>query len=335
MNTLPISLVIATCGRPAVLGRMLESVKEQDARPAEIMIVDVSDDGETRRVIEDLAGDFEPGCRLCWLRAGARGAAVQRNQGVAEASQAVIGFADDDVILEPHCMERLWAALQSAPDVGGANAMITNQKYHEAGAATRFVYRLIGGGRGPDYAGRMFGPAVNTLPADRDTMPEVVLVDWLNLGLTLYRREALPEPPFGPEFTGYSMMEDAALSLVVARKWKLANARTARIFHNTQTGSHKADAVAVARMAVVNRDFVARRILGKKGIGYWSSLAVWAAFQLAAQAARLPRNPKAWGVIKGTLQGCAEISMERIRLSGSTGVPPVLSGRHGRDARAP
>lgn len=313
MNVLPISLVIPTCGRQAALRRMLESVKEQDARPAEIVIVDASDDGETRRVIEDLAGGFDPGCRLRWLRAGARGAAVQRNQGVAEASQAVIGFADDDVILEPHCMERLWAALQSAPDVGGANAMITNQKYHEPGAATRLVYRLIGGGRGPDYAGRIFGPAVNTLPADRDTMPEVVPVDWLNLGLTLYRREALPEPPFWPEFTGYSMMEDAALSLVVARQWKLVNARTARIFHDTQTGSHKDNAGEVARMALVNRDFVARRVLGRRGAGYWASLAVWVVFQLAAQAARLPRNPKAWGVIKGTLQGCADVVFGRRR----------------------
>jgi hypothetical protein len=67
----------------------------------------------------------------------------------------------------------------------------------------------------------------------------------------------------------------------------------------------------VARMAVVNRDFVARRILGKKGIGYWSSLAVWAVFQLAAQAAQLPRRPKALDVIKGSLRGYAEIVFGR------------------------
>jgi glycosyltransferase involved in cell wall biosynthesis len=311
MKTLPISLVIATGGRPPVLRRMLDSVRAQNVWPAEILVVDSSDDGKTEQLVAELRSVFEPSAVLRLLKAGVRGAAVQRNQGVAEALQPVIGFADDDVILELYCLERLWAALQSASRVGGANTMITNQKYHDPGSATRFVYRLIGGGRGPDYAGRMFGPAVNTLPADRDDMPAVVSVDWLNLGLTLYRKEALPAPPFDPIFTGYSMMEDAALSLVVARNWNLVNARTARIFHDSQPGKHKDDTLQVARMAVVNRDFVARRILGKNGICYWSSLAVWGAFQLAAQAGQIARDPKAWGAIKGALEGYAEIVFGR------------------------
>jgi glycosyltransferase involved in cell wall biosynthesis len=300
-------MVIATCERPQVLWRMLDSVHIQNVWPAEILIVDASKDESTEVLVEKRRAGFEPVCRLRWLRAGTRGAAAQRNQGVAEASQPVIGFADDDVILESHCMERLWAALQSAPDIGGANAMIANQKYHAPGAATRFVYRLIGGGPGPDYAGRVFGPAVNLLPADREEMPAIVPVEWLNLGLTLYRKEVLPEPPFDLAFTGYSMMEDAALSLTVARERKLVNARTARIFHDTQTGSHKANLAEVARMSVVNRDFVARRILGRKGKCYWSSLAVWAVFQFTAQLAQLPRKPNGWKAIKGTIQGYVEI----------------------------
>lgn len=311
MNCLPISLVVATGGRPAVLRRMLESVQMQDFCPAEILIVDASEDEETKVLIKEMCASFVRTTRLRWLRASARGAAAQRNQGVAEASQSVIGFADDDVMLEQDCMARLWAALQSSPAVGGASAMITNQQYHDPGVATRLVYRLMGGGRGPDYAGKIFGPAVNTLPADRDDLPEVVPVGWLNTTCTLYRREALPDPPFAPFFTGYSMMEDAALSLVVARQWKLVNARTARIFHDTQPGKHKDNAVQVARMAVVNRDYVARLILGRKGVGYWSSLAVWAAFQLAAQVIQIPRNPKAWGVIEGSIQGYAEIVFGR------------------------
>jgi glycosyltransferase involved in cell wall biosynthesis len=311
MKTLPISLVIATGGRPLALRRMLYSVHMQNVWPAQILIVDSSETLETEKLIGELVGHFEPSSLVRWLRAGARGAAVQRNQGVADASQPVIGFADDDVILQQDCMQRLWEALQSLPEVGGASAMITNQKYHEPGAASLFVYRVIGRGRGPDYAGKIIGPAVNLLPADRADMPAVVPVEWLNLGLTLYRKEALPNPPFDPAFQGYSLMEDAALSLVVGRKWKLVNARTARILHDTQMGSHKADSAAVARMGVVNRDFVARRILHRRGIGYWSSLAVWAAFQLAAQVGQLARNPKAWGALKGSIQGYTDIVFGR------------------------
>jgi len=308
MKALPMTLVIATSGRVQALRRMLESVRMQSVWPAEMLIVDSSEVSETERLTSELGANFAPSTIVRWLEADARGAAAQRNQGVAKASQPVIGFADDDVILEQDCMERLWGALQSSPEVGGASAMITNQNYHEPGAPSRFIYRLIGGGPGPDYAGRIFGPAVHLLPADREGMPEVVPVEWLNTTLVLYRREALPQPPFASFFTGYSMMEDAALSLLVARNWRLVNARTARILHDTQPGAHKSNSCEVARMSVLNRDFVARNILGKKGIPYWSSLTLWAGFQLTSAILGVLRNPDAWLVIKGSLQGYIKVA---------------------------
>jgi glycosyltransferase involved in cell wall biosynthesis len=311
MDSLPLSVVIATKNRALVLKRMLASLWKQEAVPAEIVIVDASENSATQDLAILEAQHAPQGVAVKYLHSSASGSATQRNEGVNASVQSVIGFMDDDILLEPGCLERLWAALQSESNIGGANAMITNQKYHDPGAATRLVYRLIGGGRGPDYAGKIFGPAVNTLPADRDDLPDVVLVGWLNTTCTLYRREALPDPPFAPFFTGYSMMEDAALSLVVARQWKLVNARTARIFHDTQPGKHKNSATQVARMAVVNRDYVARRILGRKGMSYWASLVAWAAYQLAAQVIQIPRNPRAWGVIKGSIQGYAEIVFGR------------------------
>jgi len=312
INVVPsLSAVVATADRAEALKQTLESLASQTTLPSELLVVDVSCSGTSREVVRAFSDKIGGACTTRWLAAEQRGAAAQRNQGVSMASGRFIWFFDDDVVFQPCCLERLWDALRSGPDIGGVSAMITNQKYHEPGAVSRWVYRLLGGGPGPDYAGRIFGPAVNLLPADRERMPEVVPVGWLNTTCTLYRREALPDPPFGSFFTGYSMMEDAALSLVVARKWKLVNARTARIFHDTQPGKHKDDAAQVAQMAVVNRDFVARQILGKKGIRYGSSLAVWAAFQFAAQVGQLGRNPRAWGVIKGSMQGYAKIVFGR------------------------
>ncbi len=63
----------------------------------------------------------------------------------------------------------------------------------------------------------------------------MVPVEWLNTTCTLYRREALPDPPFLSHFTGYSLMEDLALSLTVGKRWKLANARGLRIFITTHS----------------------------------------------------------------------------------------------------
>ena len=140
-------------------------------------------------------------------------------------------------------------------------------------------------GREKSFAGRVIGPAVNLLPEDRHDLPEVVPVEWLNHGCTIYRREALPDPPFPAEFTGYSLMEDLALSLQVGKTWKLANARTARIFHDSQPGTYKSDARSRSRMELVNRHFVMTRIMGRRGFIAYLKLAAWELFSLASALA--------------------------------------------------
>ena len=108
--------------------------------------------------------------------------------------------------------------------------------------------------------------------------PATKYVDWLNTTCTLYRREALPTPPFPPHFTGYSMMEDLTLSLVVGRQWSLANARTARIFHDTQPGSHKSDPARLAEMGLVNRHYVMTQVLHRRSVADYLRMFVWHAF---------------------------------------------------------
>ena len=76
----------------------------------------------------------------------------------------------------------MWRALHSDERIGGVNAMITNQRYQMPGRISRFVFHLIDGRPESSYAGGVLGPAVNLLPADRDDLPEVVPVEWLNTG---------------------------------------------------------------------------------------------------------------------------------------------------------
>ena len=128
--------------------------------------------------------------------------------------------------------------------------------------------------------GRVLGPAVNLAPEDRDGLPEVVPVEWLNTGCTFYRREALPQPPFPDQFKDYSMMEDLALSLTVAKHWRLANARTARIFHDSQPGPYKSDPATLAEMELVNRHYVMTRVLSRRGWSDYLRLAIWETFQI-------------------------------------------------------
>jgi glycosyltransferase involved in cell wall biosynthesis len=304
VKTIPVSAVIPTRNRAAVLRRMLESLAEQSVQPAEVLIVDGSEDQSTAELCADPPVGLKG--RLTCQRATQLGAALQRNQGVGAASLGVIMFADDDILFEPECVARVWAALESDPSIGGANAMITNQKYHRPGRISKLLFLLVHG-REASYAGRVVGPAINQLPDDDPSLPDVVPVEWLNLGCTLYRREALPMPPFDEHFVGYSMMEDLALSLTVGRRWKLVNARTARIFHDSQPGSHKADAAALAAMELVNRHHVMTRVLGRNRLRDYLKLFVFEAFQQASALRSASSRKTFIAALRGRLRGALRI----------------------------
>ena len=304
-EVLPLSVIVATRNRAAVLRRTLESLAGQSCQPAELIVVDASEDDLTRLLCVD-----KPVENLCshirWHAADVAGAGAQRNQGLRDCATPFIGFFDDDILFEPDCIRKLWRGLQSDDQLGGVNAMITNQRYQSPGAVSRFVFRMMADRVESSYAGRVLGPAVNLLPEDRDDLPEVVPVEWLNTTCALYRREALPDPPFPEHFTGYSLMEDLSLSLTVGKRWKLANARTARIFHDSQPGSHKSDPADLAEMQLVNRYYVMKRVLGRDRPADYFKLIMWLAFSdismfahggIRALAARVRGECRGVGVI--------------------------------------
>lgn len=282
-DLLPVSALIPTRHRTDALRRTLESLARQSAQPSEVVVVDSSDDDATRALCDAPVPSLVS--RVRWFRARQRGAAAQRNEAAEYAAEPNILFCDDDVLFEPECLARLWSALASDVTIGGVSATITNQQYSRPGRVTRLLYPLLAGRRMRSYAGRVLGPGVNLLPEDCDGLPEVVPVEWLNLGCTVYRRAALPTPPFPNYFTGYSLCEDLTLSLTVARRgWKLVNARTARIFHDSQPGDHKRGHAMLAEMELKNRHFVMTRILERRGAGDYLRFGLWEAFQVAAAA---------------------------------------------------
>jgi GT2 family glycosyltransferase len=277
---IPVSAVIPTANRAESLRRTLQSIAAQSCQPAEIIITDASGNEETKKVCS-LAFDGLTAV-IRYKKAMQKGAAAQRNEGVGMAVHPAILFMDDDIILEPGCIERLWNCLQSDQETGGVNAMIINQRYHKPGRLTAFMYRLMNGKRQDSYAGKCIGPAWNVLPEDNEALPEWNRVEWLNTTCTLYRAVALPKPVFHDHFKGYSLMEDLALSLEVGKKWKLYNVRNAHIFHDSQQGEHKNNVAAVAKMELVNRHYIMVNVLGRSGFSNHLKLLVFELFGIVA-----------------------------------------------------
>jgi GT2 family glycosyltransferase len=274
-----VSAIVPTAGRATFLRRALESLAAQTLHPIEIIIVDASQGSEPAQ----LCDQGIPGLRsqIRWVIAKEHGAAAQRNQGVATATQEVIWFFDDDIVYKPNCVESLWNAISSDRQLGGVNAMIINQRYQPPGLVSRVLFLLMHGQREKSFAGKVIGPAINLLPEDRHDLPEIVPVEWLNTTCTMYRRDALPSSPFDSFFSGYSLMEDLALSLRVGeRGWKLANVRTARVFHDSQSGGHKTDLAAIASMELQNRHYVMTKILRRTSISDYVKLSTWELFSI-------------------------------------------------------
>lgn len=302
-DILPVSGLIPTRDRRGPLGRVLRGVAEQSAQPAEIVIVDASRSDETaelcRTEIPGLAS------RIVYQRARVAGAIEQRNQAMAYVTQQAVLFLDDDIIFEPECISRLWRALASDPALGGVNALITNQRYLPPGLVSRTLFRVLHGRRLETYAGKCIGPAVNLLPEDRAELPDVVAVEWLNTTCTLYRRAALPTPPFITEQVNGALRvpafphEDLALSLRVGRSWKLANARTARIYHDSQPGAHKTDLAAVAQVELINRHYLMTGLLRRRRLVDYLKLALIEAFGVVS----VLRVGKEWRALPSVLAG--------------------------------
>jgi glycosyltransferase involved in cell wall biosynthesis len=277
---IPVSAIIPTGNRAPILQRTLLSLYDQSHLPSQVVIIDASCDESTFNMIASLPETFKS--HVIYRKAVQRGAAAQRNTGIEEATEPAIFFLDDDLLFEPGCVEKMWKGFDFAPNVGGVNAMITNQKYTQPGRITAVMYRLMSGETQQTFAGRVIGPAWNLLPEDRDELPEYVACDWLNTTCTMYRKSALPDPVFEPFFTGYSFMEDVALSIKIGRQHLLLNARTARIFHDSQPGAHKDNAVELSEMELVNRHFVMTRVMGRRSSRDYLKLAIFEAFSIIA-----------------------------------------------------
>lgn len=294
MPTVPVSVVIPTLDRPARLAQTLRSLSSQTVLPREIVVVDASDALFPSAPLVAEAGRL--GIALTVHAATQRGAAAQRNEAVARSSQPYLLFMDDDVDLATNALERLWRTLQDDPRIGAANVVLSNQHYHPPGTLMRHLLRLCGCPAEGSLAGQFCGPALNFLPA---AAAEPRALQWANLVTTLCRREALPEPPFLSFFHGYSLLEDAALTAYIARRWKLVGVADTEAFHDRAPASYKNRIWARTVMETVNRWFVMTRILERTG---WRWTLRLQAYQLLMLGLSL-RHLEGWKLLLPRLAG--------------------------------
>jgi LmbE family N-acetylglucosaminyl deacetylase/glycosyltransferase involved in cell wall biosynthesis len=108
----PVSVVIRTRNRPALLKEALESLRAQTARPRQVVVV--NDGGASPREVTDGFRDaFDVVLEDPKQR---RGRSAVANRGVALATEELVAFLDDDDRCFPDHLERLAAAQRQGPE---------------------------------------------------------------------------------------------------------------------------------------------------------------------------------------------------------------------------
>jgi LmbE family N-acetylglucosaminyl deacetylase/glycosyltransferase involved in cell wall biosynthesis len=161
----PVSIVIRTRNRPALLREALESLRAQTARPAQVVVV--NDGGASPRDVTDAFRDAfdlvleDPRQR--------RGRSAAANRGVTLCRQSLVAFLDDDDRAFPDHLDRLVGAQREGPEPVVYSDAVT------------IVY-----GRGEDG----WEPRVRTLQYSLDFDPDyLLLANYIPIHTALLPRE--------------------------------------------------------------------------------------------------------------------------------------------------
>jgi GT2 family glycosyltransferase len=220
------SVIVATKNRAADLERMLPTLASQTHLPEELIIVDQSCGGETRRVVErferdlNAAGHRAPA--MAYLHdATLAGAGAARNVGIERSCGQILVFLDDDVLLEPEFIHELLRVYQEHPDAGGVSGVVTN--YMLPPRAARLLRRLFWTGPFHDERQDLYWRA------DRLRSHQPIRVRRLGSGLMSIRRQALADDRFDALYSGSG--EDVELTWRIHERCPLFVAPRARLLH--------------------------------------------------------------------------------------------------------
>jgi GT2 family glycosyltransferase len=246
-----LAFVVATKDRPDELRRLWRSLLAQSRPPDEVIVVDAS----PRPATLESAGARGPALRV--VPSPVASASRQRNLGLDAASPdaSLIGFLDDDAVLEPDAVEEMLRFFRRAGvDVAGAAFNMINHPPLDFAflKRTALASRLgLYAARGGEVTGSGFQTMIGPVAATAWT-------EWLPSGASVWRREVFARFRFDEWFDGYGYLEDLDFSYRVGRTARLAVVAPARYRHLPAPGGRGGGYVFGVR-EVLNRVHFVRK----------------------------------------------------------------------------
>lgn len=221
------SIVIPTCNRINDISLTIESIIKQTTLPLEIIIIDQSDDDQTRELIAHIKNSSNA-INFIYIHQPIKSLVAARNKGISIAKGEIITFLDDDVVLFDNYFENICRYFSNDGMVGGLSGNVITKLQ---GLKWSFRKVLLGLFLLNYYNGKTtisgFGYPIFGRKITRPL--EVEMLSGCNMN---FRQEFLKENKFDEWFTGYSFREDVELSYRISQKTILKMIPEAKLYHN-------------------------------------------------------------------------------------------------------
>lgn len=232
------AVVVPTKNRPHDLALAVESVLNQTALPAQLIIIDQSSTNESERCVSIRYQSAVPQVRssmeLVYCHdMSITGLTSARNRSLELVRAEIVLFLDDDVVLEPDFIEELLAAYGLDPVAAGVSGIVTN--YTPPSTPVRLWSRLFM--LGPFWDDRQPVYWNAALLSKGDAIP----VTRLGGGLMSFRMSAISGVPFDENLTGACDGEDVEYCARLGPGVRLLIAPKARLVHNPSPSGRTAE----------------------------------------------------------------------------------------------
>ena len=297
------AFIIACRTRPDELLVAVESLVRQTVLPAELCIVDSSDETPSRTKIEELCG--EVGLPLDYHHPAPRGLTIQRNIGIDRTSGDPIFFVDDDVFIEPDCHEKVleeYARWEGAHGIrlGGIRATAKNPA--RPPTISILGRKLFGiGGYWPEASGRMRrGFWVEGVSIAKGVRRIEYMTGWF----MSFKREVFEKERFDENLSGYAHKEDVDLTYRVHKRGYVMLQTPTALCDHFMTSTSRLTSHQLTQMNLRNQFYLHRKNMPQdirhKAALWWGLLGLFI-LNLARAAAR-----NDWGLVTGMLAGARE-----------------------------
>lgn len=265
------SVVLCTYKRPASVAQFLDSLLLQSRPPDELLVVDASRDSATSALVSDHPIVRRIAVSYWRVEDPLRGLTRQRNFALDNITCDLVGFFDDDVVLDSRCLREMERAHRAAPDLAGVGC------FAEPATAPTALWQLRRAlGMVPDLRPGSYTSSGMSVPwCFQQATEDAIEGDWLPGCAMMLRSEFAARVRFDDVLMGYGQGEDLEFSLRLKSTGRLAMVGTARCEHH-HAPAGRPDPFRLGHMEIRNRHRIWRRMHGAPGLAARTAFAyVW------------------------------------------------------------